>query len=61
MVLECTDFSCSRVVCCVGFYVKYLNRVVVGKEFCGLITCMQNGYEIEWSLFATPIIIILSG
>lgn len=48
-------------MCCVGFYVKYLNRVVVGKEFCGLITCMQNGYEIEWSLFATPIIIILSG
>ena len=46
---------------CVGFCVKYLNRVVVVKELGGLMTCMQNGYETEWSLFATPIIIILSG
>ena len=62
MVLECTDFS-WRVESCVlySFYVKYLNRVVVVKEFCGLMTCMHNGYETDWSLFATPIIIFLSG
>ena len=33
-----------------GFYVKYLNRVVVEKEFGGFMTSMQNGSVADLSL-----------